>query len=122
MFILMTYGVIHTMLKKIASAIGSKEAFEIYDQLEKKKKTPAVILLNRAISMHFRKNLNIEEIKKTVKELENNRVCSRILNELVIQHTYMFPVSYKDKQRLSEIFDISVHEQRVLDRQKQIKQ
>lgn len=121
-FLLMTYGVIHTMLRKIASAIGSKEAYEIYDQLEQKKKTPAVILLNRAISMHFRKNLNIEEIKITVKEFSNNRVCSRILNELVIQHIYMFPVSYKEKQRLSEIFNISVHQQRILDRQKQIKQ
>lgn len=114
-FLQITYGVINGIIKKIATAIGSKEAYEIYDQLEQREATPAVKLLNKAISMHFSKQLNIEEIKKTASELQNNAVCTRILRELVIQHTYMFPVGYKEKQKLSEILKISVHGQRLLD-------
>ncbi len=120
-FLLITYGVINAVIRKIAAAIGSKEAYEIYHQLELREATPAVKLLNKAISMHFSKQLDVNEIKKTAHELQNNAVCSRILRELVIQHTYMFPVGYKEKQKLSEILKISVHGQRVQDMNKGIK-
>ena len=120
-FLQITYGVISGVIRKIASAIGSKEAYEIYDQLEKLELTPAVSLLNRAIAMHYRKQLDIDEITDAAKTLSDNAVCSRILRELVIQHTYMFPVDYKKKQKLSESLNISMHGQRLLDMQKQSK-
>lgn len=118
-FLQITYGVINGVIRKIASAIGSKEAQEIYDQLEMQESTPATILLNKAISMHFNKSIDIDEIKKVSKALSKNAVCTRILRELVIQHTYMFPVKYKDKQKLSECLDISLQGQLFLDRQKE---
>jgi len=120
-YLQVTYGVINGVIKKIAASIGSKEAYEIYDQLEEQEATPAVMLLNRAISMHYKKVLDIDEIKNTARDLSGNAVCSRIFRELVIQHTYMFPVDYKEKQMLSEILDISVHRQRISDRQKETK-
>lgn len=112
----LTYRVINGIIRKIASSIGSKEAYEIYDTLEENEGTPSVLLLNEAISMHYSKTLNIEKIKAASQELRSNPVCFRILREMVIQHTYMFPVEYKVKQQLSKVLGISVKGQRLLDR------
>jgi len=120
-FLQTTYGVINGVMRKIASAIGSKEASEIYDELEKTEDTPATMLLNRAISMHYQKELDVDEITKTAIHFSDNAVCSRILRELVIQHTYMFPVNYREKAQLAESLNISIQGQRLLDRQTKVK-
>lgn len=117
-FLLMTYGVINGVIRKIASSIGSKEASEIYASIQKHDQTPALILLNQAIELHFNRNLDIQTISQTATKIKNNPVCTRILKEMVIQHTYMFPVEYKEKQQLAELLGISVHGQRLMDGQK----
>lgn len=117
-FVHLTYGVINGVIHKIASSIGSKEAEEIYEQLEKRDPSPAIVLLKQAIKLKFNKVVDIREISSTQEKLKNNPVCSRILKEMVIQHTYMFPVGYKEKQQLCEILNISVQGQRVMDMKK----
>lgn len=42
----------------------------------------------------------------------------RILKEMVIQHIYMYPVEYKEKQQLASLLGISVQGQRQMDRNK----
>ena len=114
----LTYGVINAVVRKIASSIGSKEACEIYAALEQDKNTPAYTLINQAIELQFKKNLSVDSIQKTLEKLKGNVVCQRILKEMVIQHIYMFPVAYKEKQQLSEILGISVKGQRFMDMKK----
>ncbi|SEL65083.1 TIR domain-containing protein [Nitrosovibrio tenuis] len=58
-FLLMTYGVIKDVIRKIASSIGSKEAKEIYASIQKNDQSPALLLLNQAIELHFNRNLEI---------------------------------------------------------------
>lgn len=120
-FLLMTYGVINGTIRKIASSIGSKEAGEIYKQIQKEEQSPALVLLNQAIELHFGKSLEMQSVSNTASLLKNNPVCSRILTELIIQHTYMFPVDYKEKQQLAELLRIPVQGQRIMDRQSKIK-
>lgn len=117
-FMHITYGVIFAVIHKIASSIGSKEAGEIYDQLETSAPTPAITLLRQAIILKFNKTLSIDEISNTADKIKNNPVCLRILKEMVIQHTYMFPVGYKEKQQLCEVLNISVQGQRLMDLKK----
>lgn len=117
-FLHMTYGVIYALIRKIASSIGSKEAAEIYQQLEESDPTPAIILLNQAIKLQFNKVLNTNEVDKTHEKLKSNPVCVRILKEMVIQHTYMFPVGYKEKQKLGQILSISIEGQNLMDLKK----
>jgi len=120
-FLLMTYGVINGTIRKIASSIGSKEATEIYASIQKENQSPALILLNQAIELHFKRNLEIQSVTATSEKIKNNPVCTRILKEMIIQHTYMFPVDYKEKQQLSELLNLSVKGQRLLDREKRTK-
>ncbi|AWM58424.1 toll/interleukin-1 receptor domain-containing protein [Stutzerimonas kunmingensis] len=114
----LTYGVINGVVRKIASSIGSKEAFEVYDALSKQENTPAYTLINQAVQLQFTRSLHIPTIEQTKERLKNNPVCLRILKEMVIQHIYMFPVDYKEKQQLSSMLGISIRGQRLMDHKK----
>ncbi|SMN01440.1 hypothetical protein SPONL_2026 [uncultured Candidatus Thioglobus sp.] len=37
---------------------------------------------------------------------------------MVIQHTYMFPVKYKEKQQLASLLSISIQKQQLMDDKK----
>ncbi|MDU9408071.1 toll/interleukin-1 receptor domain-containing protein [Pseudomonas sp. zfem001] len=113
-----TYGVINGVVRKIAYSIGSKEAYEVYEALENDENTPAYTLINQAVELKFKRVLNIGSIQKTTEKLKNSPVCLRILKELIVQHIYMFPVEYKEKQQLSELLGISVQGQRYMDQKK----
>jgi DNA polymerase III delta prime subunit len=120
-FLKLTYGIIYGVLKKISTAIGSKDAYEIYTELEEKTPTPAVKLINQAIALQFKKQLDFKKLSKIHQEFSTNPVCERILKEIVVQHAYMFPVDYKDKQKISSILNVSVQGQTMMDLQKKLK-
>lgn len=117
----MTYGVISGLIKKIATSIGSREAEEIYNILEQKEGTPSFVLIRQAIELQFTKGLRIESIQATAEALRSNPVCLRILRELVIQHIYMFPTTYKIKQQLAEMLKIPIKGQLMLEQEKRTK-
>ena len=120
-FLLLTYGAIFGVLRKISMAIGSREAEQVYKIIEKSNSTPAVKLINQSIYMQFSQNMDIDQIKKLHGELIKNPTCLRILKEMVIQHIYMFPIKYPDKQRIAQILDISVGSQLRIGMRKQFK-
>lgn len=114
----MTYGVINVIVRKIAISIGSRDAREIYNQLESDKQTPAYVLVNQAIELQYTRTLKISSIEKTLEKVKDNPICLRILKEMVIQHIYMFPVGYKEKQQLSDLLNLSIKGQRLMDQRK----
>lgn len=114
----LTYGVINGVVRKIASSVGSKEAYEIYEALEVSKNTPAHTLIKQSIELQFKRVLDVSSVEKTMHALKNNPVCLRILKEMVVQHIYMFPVDYKSKQKLAELLEISIRGQRLMEQRK----
>jgi hypothetical protein len=117
----LTYGVVSGVLRKIALSVGSKEALSIYEEVEKKKGTPASSLIRFSIDLQFNKRLNMDTVANSVREFKDNAVCMRILKEIVIEHIYMFPVDYQDKQKLSNILNLSMKGQRLMDHKRAIK-
>ncbi|MGZ5051933.1 MAG: STAND family AAA ATPase [Methylobacter sp.] len=115
LYVQITYGIVNGVVRKIASSIGSKDAAEIYNRLEEQEKTPAYTLINQSIELQFKRVVDINSVERTSEKLKSNPVCFRILKEMIIQHTYMFPVEYKTKQRLAALFDISMQGQRLMD-------
>ncbi|CQJ27703.1 TPA: NACHT domain-containing protein [Yersinia enterocolitica] len=120
-FLHMTYGVINGVIRKIASSIGSKEASEIYNEIGGEEPTPAEILLKQAIQLQFKRRLDIDSITYAVSKLQGNPVCIRILKEMIIHHVYMFPVDYKDKQRIDSMLELSVKQQQLMQTRKRLK-
>ncbi|MDG2942084.1 TIR domain-containing protein [Exercitatus varius] len=104
----MTYFVINGLLRKISSSIGSKDARQIYQLIEERKPTPAIMLIRQSIDIHFTKKIDIKSLALINEKLKDNPVCLRILKEIVLQHIYMFPVKYQEKQQLSELLGISL--------------
>lgn len=109
-----TYWIINGVIRKIASSIGSKEAEEIYKDIGSKNITPAYLLLGLSIELHFSGRINVENISNASRRLESNPVCFRILKDLVVQHMYMLPVDFKEKQQLSDLLGISVRGQTLI--------
>tara|TARA_R110000787_G_scaffold67400_1_gene150987 strand:+ start:1574 stop:3001 length:1428 start_codon:yes stop_codon:yes gene_type:complete len=107
-FLLLTYGAIYGVLRKVSMAVGSKEAEQIYKNIEDKIPTPAIKLINQAIYLQFNKNLDAKSLRTLSEEFNKNPTCERILREIVIRHIYMFPVDYKHKQQIAEILKIPV--------------
>lgn len=117
-----TYGVIYSTLQKIASSIGSKDAWEIYKILKEKNKTPAYSLIYQAIDLRFNnRSLDIQTLKETYQAIDTSPVCVRILRELVIQHIYMFPVDFRKKQQLSSMLKLDIQQQTLMDKNKRSK-
>ncbi|WP_304525030.1 hypothetical protein [Halomonas sp. I5-271120] len=111
-YMLLTYGVIFGVLRKISRSLGGVEVEEICRIIEEKNGTPAIKLINQSMHLHFHKRLDFKRIADLQREFRSNPTCKRILRENIIQHTYMFPVKYKDKQRLSQSLNVSMQTQR----------
>ncbi len=120
-FLFLTYGVIFGVIRKISTSMGSSEAEAIYREIEKDFNTNSINLINQAIDLHFHKKLDFRNIEFLNDKFSSNPTCARILREIIIQHIYMFPVSYQDKQRISNTLRISMDTQRILDQKKQLK-
>ena len=65
--------------------------------------------------MHFNKRIDIVKITEMNQVFKDNVVCQRLMKEFIIQHMYMYPVSYQVKQQLSELLNIPIDKQRKLD-------
>lgn len=111
LFLYITYASIYGILSKVASSVGSKEAAEIYDSIEISHASPAVKLINQSIRLQFNKSVDHRRLQSLAEEFRKNPVCERILKEMFIRHIYMFPVDYKDKQRISQALDIPMDAQ-----------
>lgn len=108
----LTYNVLYATIQKIAHSIGSKEAFEVYRQIESSKNTPVHSLIKLSIDLQFNKTLNIQEIIRLNQCFSNNVVCQRLMKQLIIQHIYMYPVDFKEKQKIAQLLNVSLKHQR----------
>ncbi|OXL18103.1 hypothetical protein CAN34_12780, partial [Psychrobacter sp. DAB_AL32B] len=111
----LTYNVLYATVQKIAHSIGSKEAFEVYRQIETSKNTPVHSLIKLSIDLQFNKSLNIQEILKLNQSFSNNIVCQRLMKQFIIQHIYMYPVGFKEKQQIAQLLKIPLKQQRWLE-------
>jgi hypothetical protein len=120
-FLLFTFSAIYAVLRKIASSTGCTEAEEIYHSIEKDMPTPAIKLINQAITLDFHKKIDFKTLGELVDEFKGNAVCDRILKEIVVQHVYMFPVDYKDKQKISSCLTVPMEKLQLQDLNKNAK-
>ena len=72
----------------------------------------AMKLIEVAIKLEFSNGLNPDNIIKLNKEFEDNFIVKDLLKFFVINHLYKFDVSYKKKQRICKMLDISMSNQK----------
>lgn len=84
----------------------------IHEILERDKNNNAKLLLAQAIELDFENGLNIKNIEALNKHFkdEKNSVCSTTLKKLVLDHLYMYDVTYDKKQSICKKLDININE------------
>ncbi|MFA5157557.1 MAG: metallophosphoesterase [Candidatus Omnitrophota bacterium] len=111
---LFSYG----LIKSISNYIGSEKLSETYKEVLEKNDTIATRMIDISIKLDFFREFPLADIKNINKKLANNILPQTILKALVINYIYMFPTSYKDKQRICKHVDIPMSIQRSIEKRR----
>lgn len=118
LYLSITYRIIFSILKQIGLSIGSKEAKEIYTNILKDNPTVAMKLIHEDILLTFSKSLNIARIKELNQSFEKNMIAQLILKQLIVYHFEIFPVEYKEKQKIADLLGLDLRKVNLLERKK----
>lgn len=114
-FLMICYGVSYSVIKKIANSVGSNKLVAIFEEISRSHNDiPTYQLINIAIKMEFGKSIPRAEVERLYKDLEDNPIARRLLQEIIIQHLYLNYVDYKDRQWISEKLALPMASQRQL--------
>ena len=105
----------YSFIRKISGCIGSENLSETFKEVLNKNNIISVRLVDMSIKLDFFKAFPYGDISKLQKTLAENPLPLTILKRLVINHLYMFPTLYKDKQRICNTLKISMAFQRTID-------
>lgn len=113
-YLLLTYGLIFSILMKTSYSLGTMDTIEINKKISEVDKTPSSILLYASIHLLFSKKISITILKDLYEKLDGNPVVQRIFQEFIVQHIYMYKISSKNIQKISSHFNIPIMTQRLL--------
>lgn len=94
------FFVVYGLIDKIVKSLGSNKLTAIIEKVCDKENTPASFLLKHGIYMWFNKNLQIDNIAKTIDEDGFSETAKRIMRFMIVNHCSMHPIGFKEKQKL----------------------
>ena len=109
------------IIKKISYSIGYDKLTNTFEAILNKKSTNSVKLTDLSIKLDYYDKLPYNYLNIIKKSTENNFLCTLILQNLVIDRLYLFNEDYKDKQRICNLLDIDIKQQRLIDNISQVK-
>jgi len=109
------YMISYSLLKSISQYIGSERISETLREVKDRNDINSVHLTDISIRLDYFKAFPYEEMKKLEKRLSGNVLPLTVLKRMVIDHLYMFPVSYTEKQRICNILGIPMASQRMIE-------
>jgi hypothetical protein len=115
------YGMSLSVIRKIAYSVGTEKLLTIFDEISARDKTPAKNLINLCIHLEFKKVIPKKMIEDMKASFEGNILCTRMLQEVVLQHQYMHYLEYGDKQWIASTLNIPIETQRSLEMNKKTK-
>ena len=110
----MVEGAAFAVIKRISQAVGHSQLSETYRDVRAKSDTNAVALIDMSIRLD---NLGFpdQELQDLAKRFEKNIFSGRILQQLTVQHFYLFPTDYDTKQKICNALDIEIKGLRGID-------
>ncbi len=110
-FAALSYG----FIKVISSSVGSERLSPTFKEILDTHNLTSVSLIDASIKLDFYKNFPYEDLRKVKEKVEGNILPHALLREMVREYLYMFPTSYKDRQRICELVGITMMEQRMIE-------
>ncbi|MDR3002519.1 MAG: DUF4062 domain-containing protein [Fibromonadaceae bacterium] len=108
--------------KRISNAIGYDKLKNSFSKALEAQPYNSVKLIDLAVKLSY-SNIatNIELIENYNDEMEKNRLSMLVLQNLVIDHMYMFETDYRTKDKICTTLGISVQKQLIIDQTSTIK-
>lgn len=100
-----------SFIKKVSNAVGSNDLQPIFKEISAAIPTTSVRLIDITIKLDHAYEIPFSEIEDLLKVIDSNPMVKYILRKIVINHLYMFPVNYKDRQRIVDL--LSMDQKRV---------
>ena len=114
LFLSLCYGVSFSVVNKIATSIGFDKLMPIFEELSSQNNSPSYQLIEVAIRLEFTKQIPKKKISALFNEFSSNRIAKRMLQEIVLQHSYLHYLDFDDKQWISETLGIPMQVQRAI--------
>lgn len=108
-------GISCYFIKKASQCIGTEKLSQVFEEIKNEMPSNAVKLLDISIKLGYYKAFPFKDIEELVERFKKNYFSRYLLNYLVLEYLYMFPTSYKDKQRICRIVGISIRTQHKID-------
>jgi hypothetical protein len=111
-FVHVSMGFIH----RISECTGSEKLHETYKEVLQKNDFASFHLIDTSIKLNFYKSFPWHEIENVKKRFGDNLLVYSILRRLVVNYLYMYPTTYKEKQKICSLLGIPMDVQRNIDR------
>lgn len=115
LFAFFGYFICHFFIHKIAHSTGIKQLEPCFKKLAIKHETPAYELIHFIIQTRYAKSISTDRLKELMKKYHKNILVKDILIKVVVDYIYMNKVNYADKQKISEIIEIPMDKQMIME-------
>lgn len=100
-------------IKKISNSIGTYNLLETYAKVLNNNPAVAVKLIDISIKLDHLRSLPYIDIKNLQDEIyKNNKMSYSLLKALVINHLYKFKTDHRELQRICDLLNIPIKQQR----------
>src|SRR5690554_547589 len=108
--------------KRVSNAIGLDRLNNTFNKALEAQPYNSIKLIDLAIKLGYSSLAsNIEQIETYKDEMKKNKLSDVVLQNLVIDHMYMFDTDYKTRSRVCNKLGISVQEQLRIDQTSTVK-
>jgi len=108
------------VITRISNSVGDDRLNKTFDKILDNNPFNSYKLINLAINLNY-PGLPMSNIEQYSKDMRNNIMCYRLLQDLVISHMYKFDVDYKNKNKISSLLNITIQNQLYIQKSSQIK-
>jgi hypothetical protein len=105
---MITFAFIH----KASSSIGSVHLRDNIKRVEEDYPTLANQMMRLSYELDLPDGLSLNNIRRLNDSVKKNVFARALLRQLALKHLHLFKVQYKDRQKLCELLDISINNQR----------
>lgn len=96
----MNFGVILGFLGKITFSLGSDKLIPIVKMVADSQHSEATFIIRQAITMYYKKNLQIGEIEQMIQDTAVSEIAKRVMAYIVSDYCQTHRIDYRDKSRL----------------------
>ncbi|MBK9017936.1 MAG: hypothetical protein IPM82_30010 [Saprospiraceae bacterium] len=107
--------------KRISNAVGTDKLKKTYSNILNEHPFVSYKLINLSIDLDHNTRIPFEEVKQYSSDFNKNNLAKVVLQNLIINHLYLFETGFREKQKICSILGIKIHDQRLIDNMSQRK-